>query len=465
MEFNKSLKRSLMSHTQRMNDKKLRWIWIGNVEVEEYWKDEETLSLPGDKINTSRYLVNRMGEMSLFLADSDDIVCLKDNVDQDYLNYVKKFRGDLPHIYVCQSSDENKNVTQSLLEEVELFSKILDKDYQYMILPYGSSKFEEELAEKIGAKLASPLVSVCKKVNSKTYSRNLSGQVGIRQVEGATVDTLKELEDQFHQLKYLLDEGPLVLKDALGVSGKGMVLIDSEKKFNGIFKMLQRSSKKKGHDQTQFILETWMGKKKDLNYQILIDENGNSKLVSIKEAIVQNGVHSGHLQPVSLNNKQREDLEVAVEKIGKKLFQDGFFGIAGVDGFIGNDDHLYPCLEINARFNMATYQNRILEQWVESNATIMACPININVTEHINFSSVKQALHDYLYFPSSESGVIVHSFSTLQKAWNGSSRNGRLYTVLVGKNKEECILLSQKVEEVLSQLFKGIEEEYFQTLK
>ncbi|WP_341283083.1 AMP-binding protein [Paenibacillus sp. FSL H8-0537] len=432
-----------------------RRLWIGNVEVERFWKDKSLLSLPGDKISRSQAIVNKMGEMVLFLAGPDDVVCLNHQPDEQFLAYVKRFRGgNLPKLVIRESGVEELNLTESLLEDPHFLEALKkDIDPNVCLIPYGTSVLEEELAQTLNMRIAAPSAEVCVEVNSKAYSRRLCEQEGIRQVPGCVGETLTELEVGFRKLIPFMSQGKLVIKDAMGVSGKGMVQLDSETSFENLMKMMRRSARKAGHERVSMLIEQWISKEKDLNYQILVTRDGHIELLSVREAIVRDGVHMGHMYPVSLTEQQSSALEDAVMKIGRRLIESGFFGIAGIDAMIGCDGHLYPCLEINARFNMATYQNRILQEWMPQQSVMMAVPIYCTLRENISFESVRDALGELLYYPGRNSGVLIHAFSTLNNVRSdGQPRKGRMHTLIIGKTFEECQLLSSQTERLLERL-------------
>lgn len=153
------------------------------------------------------------------------------------------------------------------------------------------------------------------------------------------------------------------------MSGKGLIIIDSEEKFNKAIKMIEKGLNKKNNGKVSFVLEKWIRKTADINYQILIERNGKVIYYGAKECIVEDGVHRGHLYPTYITRKLDEELRKAGEKIGRQLYQDGYYGIVGIDAIYDQEDMLWPNLEINARFNMASYQMRIQENFYKIKGT------------------------------------------------------------------------------------------------
>ncbi|CAM4262386.1 hypothetical protein BAMA_04610 [Bacillus manliponensis] len=425
------------------------FIWLGNVEVEQHWGKEDVITLPGSNISKSQPLVNKIGEMGLFLAGQNDIVCLKDTVDEDYAQYIEEIRGFIPEVLNFHVDNPDINISETILwnkESTNLLQK-MNVENKYSLLPYGTSQLEEEISIRTSIPLTTPKANVCQEVNSKLYSWELSEKFELRQVTGTVSRSLDELEGNYKKIRKQLGEKPLVLKDSMGVSGKGMVLIDSENKFNSIMNLLRRSSKKKGHTNIEMLLESWIEKERDLNYQFLIDRKGNVTFTSVREALVYKGVHLGHKLPVNLTSEQEAELERAYKVIGKQLAESGYYGVVGVDAMIDRKGLLYPCVEINARFNMATYQNEIVESFFEPETFFTAIPLEITLKELVPFNKIKKELNSILYTKEKGYGVIINGFSTLNL---GINKKGRLYTIILGRSMQHCEEMTKKLKEFLS---------------
>lgn len=432
-----------------VSTEKQDFIWLGNVEVEQHWGNSEVITLPGSNISKAQPLVNRIGEMGLFLAGPNDIVCLKDPVDEGFLQYIEEIRGFIPEVVSFYVDNPDINISKTILsneESTKLLQRI-NEENKYRLLPYGTSYLEEEISIKASVPLSTPKAQVCKEVNSKLYSWRLSEEFGLRQVTGNVSRSLGELEHNYKEIRRNLGDTPLVLKDSMGVSGKGMVLIESENKFNNIMKLLKRSSEKKGNSNVEMLLESWIEKERDLNYQFLIDKKGKVTFTSVREALVYKGVHLGHKLPVNLTVEQEAELERAYKVIGKQLAENGYYGVVGVDAMIDREGLLYPCVEINARFNMATYQNEIVEKFFEPEKFFTAIPLEVTLKELVSFNQIKKGLKEILYTKEKGYGVIINGFSTLNL---GINKKGRLYTVILGHSMQHCEEMIKRCKGFLS---------------
>ena len=100
----------------------------------------------------------------------------------------------------------------------------------------------------------------------------------------------------------------LVLKEAMGVSGKGLVVLDSQGSgLERALAMLRR--KAKPGIPCRFVLEKWIDKLNGYSItKFLVTPDGDVRLLCIKEAVTRNGVHMGHYSPPLLAPRQRREL-------------------------------------------------------------------------------------------------------------------------------------------------------------
>lgn len=460
MTFDKKLKKLLV------NDENAQFIYINNFEVEEVWAEDDVFKLPTFTLGKSNRVVNRMEELGLFLATDEDFLILKEDVDFDYISFLIENNLTLPKRIILEKNYPELNVTENILqcEDTLCALRSLQGENIYL-MPFGPSNLEERLSELVGIPLATPTASICKKVNSKIYSRNLNNTFRIEQIPGYNCESIEELEKGFQLLKQFLIQGEkLVIKDANGVSGKGIVVIDSEKKFFNYCNFVKKSFKKNSNQKFQMVIEKWITKTCDLNYQFIIGKNGEIEFNFVKESIVENGVHQGHVIPSRLNETQVNELINAANIIGKALYTDGYFGVVGVDAILSTDGTLYPNLEINARFNMSTYQSLIQEKFIGDNKFALANKKNFLLDSYLSFKELKILLSDLLFKDNEGIGILITNFATVNAAFqsNGTSFEGRLYYVIVEKDMESVWILEEEIKKRISLLERKAREKSVQ---
>ncbi|PQP83671.1 hypothetical protein C0Q44_02990 [Paenibacillus sp. PCH8] len=284
-------------------------VYLNNFEVEEHWSEPGILKLPSLSIGSAADVVNRMEELGVFLAGENDIILLKSPPDQGFIADAQALGFGRSRCIAAEHNDPAMNITTTLLHCPRTIDKLRElsqvAESPAYLVPFGTSDQEEELSRRTGIPLAVPSSDIFRKVNDKGYSRRLNMELGIRQIPGVECTTLDELASGFDRLKSVLAQGGrLVLKDSMGVSGKGITVIADEARFYKCMNMLEKQATKKGIRMINYVLEQWIDKICDLNYQILIDRSGGVEFLGVKESLVEQGVHQGHLMPSRLNEVQ-----------------------------------------------------------------------------------------------------------------------------------------------------------------
>ena len=423
-----------------------RFVFVNNFEVERSWAVDEP-KLPGAGIAFADATVNRMEEMGVLLADSGDAVVLKAAIDPEFAGYLAGLGAAAGRTLAAERTEPALTVTEDALSSPRLLADLRAlADGRTYLMPMGISTSEQELSEATGLPLAGPSAAVCKAVNGKIFSRLLVERSGLRDVPGRVVTTVGELRGALTEQLAL--GGRVVVKESLGVSGRGMVVIEDEQRAQRLLRLIER----RGPDaRANLVVESWIERAQDLNYQLVVSRSGAVRFETVKAAVLRNGVHQGHRFPVRLPAQATKDMLQAAQTIGKALAAEGYFGVVGVDAMLAPDDVLYPCLEINARFNMSTYQNRIVEHYIPEGMHGIAATFALRLTRPHSFGEVADALGELLYEGGSEpgprTGVLVNNFATLNAAaTDEGSFHGRIYGICVGHTPEQAVALRQEAD-------------------
>ncbi|RFU82511.1 ATP-grasp domain-containing protein [Streptomyces triticagri] len=444
-------------------------VLLGNFEVENQWARGEP-ALPRVAAHAGSAVVNSMDEFALLLGGPYDHVVLKSAPDEGYRRYLESLGLRLPTVHVVAHADPRRTVTEDALEDPGLIKTLAGLAAGGARLSaHGVSTVEERLAEATGLGLAAPDAALCKRVNSKIYSRRAADELGLRQARGWACDTLEELADAVRGAGELLASGrKVVVKDAYGVSGKGIVVLDSEQRLARLHRMAEAQAKRAAADdgavRTSLVIEEWVAKRCDLNYQFTVDRSGSVHFDFVKEALTEAGVHKGHRMPARLDGAQTGELREAARLIGERLAADGYFGVVGVDAMVAPDESLYPVLEINARNNMSTYQSV-----VHDGARPLAGPGQVAVARHypvrltrpFGFDEMRGVLDGLLLERGRSGGLFVNNYATVNAAWAPGPRpdgaaaepfEGRLYGVLVEDGAERLDALDADITRRLADL-------------
>ncbi|MFE6941365.1 preATP grasp domain-containing protein [Streptomyces chartreusis] len=432
-------------------------VFLGNFEVENQWALGEP-ALPRVGAHAGSAVVNRMDEFALLLGGKDDHVVLKTPLDDGYRTYLEGLGLALPTVHVVAGQDPRRTVSEDALADPELLRTLsaLAADGA-RLTAHGISTVEEELAQRTGLALAAPDAATCKRVNSKVYSRRLADELGIRQARGWACETLDELAAAVAAAGELLAAGrKVVVKDAFGVSGKGIVVLDSDKRLARLHRMAVTQAERAagegegGTVRTALVIEEWVAKRADLNYQFTVGRDGSVHFDFVKELLTENGVHKGHRMPARLTERQVAEIAATADLLGERLAADGYFGVVGVDAMIDPDDGLYPVVEINARNNMSTYQSVVHEGLAGPEEVAVARHFTVRLTRPLPFAELREVLDGLLLTERGPRprGLFVNNYATVNAAAADAGADGfegRLYGVLVAASDAEVAALDTDI--------------------
>ncbi|MEV4313249.1 hypothetical protein [Actinocrispum sp. NPDC049592] len=401
-------------------------VLLCNFEAEAQWARRH-VGLPGVGFSASTDMVHRMEELGVLLAGPGDTLVLSHDLDPGFRSYIAELGFEPPEIVVPSDVRPGRSTTDNAIASPGTVDRLTRTGGT--LLPMGTSEAEQKLAAETGLPLAVPSAEVFERVNSKIYSRRLVEAAGLRPVPGYCCETADEF---LAVLDTYSDGTTLVVKDAYGVSGKGLLVLDSRAKVDGLAKLVRRRATRTGDGRLHVVVEHWLPKRFDLNYQLTVARDGTITYDFVKQALTEGGVHKGHLSPVDLPARQHEELRQAVDAVGTRLFADGFHGVAGVDAILGEDGVLYPVLEINARLNMSTYQGGVTERLVPPGHVCLARHYPLRLAAPITFADVRRVLGPLL----ADRSVIVTCFGTVNANASGEPPfDGRLYTMLVAPDR------------------------------
>ncbi|WP_117212771.1 ATP-grasp domain-containing protein [Allorhizocola rhizosphaerae] len=420
-------------------------VLLGNFEVEDEWARDE-VGLPSVAGRASAAIVNRMDEFAVLLAGGGDYVVLKSAPDPDYLSYLDGLGLDLPTILVTDGQDPANTVSVDALRSPRLLSELKKLDAH--LFPHGMSTVEEQLCELTGLAPALPPAALVKSVNSKIYSRRVATELGLPQAHGWACETVTEFAAAADAARASLAAGRrLGIKDAFGVSGKGIMVVDDERRLDQLVRMVTRRAERSGDQRIALVVEEWADKALDLNYHFTVGRDGSVRFDFVKEAITENGVHKGHHIPARISPEHYAQIVQCAQLLGERLAADGFHGVVGVDAITTRDGGLLPVLEINARNNMSTYQTRLQETFMRPGMVALARQYHLTLMGHVSFAQMRDRLGGLLF--TGQQGLLVNNFATVNAAAtdDGRSYSGRLYGLLIAHSEEELTALDASIAE------------------
>lgn len=415
-------------------------VWLFNIGIEKYWNNFEGLVIDEkeDKI------VNHVEEMNLLITSKQDYLILRESPSKTYLEELQENGFEIPHIICPDIKDEKKSISEIILEDKKILSflkNIVEKNENVYLVPYGVSYLEEEIAKRCNLKLIGNRAEKSKQVNNKIFSKEVAKKLGFMTpicLVCHTVDEVRQAYEKLHK-KY----NRIIVKTPCNASGKGMWLIEDEKKLRTVSLIIARlTRRKKG---ISWIVEGWIEKKKDLNIQIYVSENGYVEVFSIKEQILNGTVYIGSYIPADLTDEQKEQCIYYGKKIGAYLYSEDFNGIFGIDALITKDEKIVPIIEINGRFTLSTYVS-FLEP-LKRNKVIYSFYLRKRFVEDFNYFILVNEIKKNGLWYNKNRGLIVYIASTADAQI--SEGNCRLFCIAIGDSKGETKILFDEFEKTL----------------
>ncbi|MEU7108313.1 ATP-grasp domain-containing protein [Streptomyces sp. NPDC046215] len=431
-----------------------RFVWLCNFEAEAAWARGRT-GLPLPRASAAGALAHRMEQLGALLAEPGDVLLLGEDLDPDFRRYAERAGLGLPDVLVADGGYQG--TPEAVLASPRLLGELRQLAGQgAYLMPMGNSAVEQRIAEVTGLRLAVAGADVCERVNSKIYSRRICAALGLRTVPGHICGSVAELREAVG--RYDPGARPLIVKDAYGVSGKGLLVLDSAARADRLLRMVDSRARRTGSDALELVVEHLLPKSADLAYQFVVDRAGRVHLDFVKEALISGGVPNGNLTPAALTDDQHEELVAAAHLLGGRLHEDGFFGVVGVDALLGADGSLYPVLEINARLSMGSYQGRVIERFLPPGGVALAKHYPLTLTRRVPFAGVEAALAAAGGAPGPGGGAVITCFGTLGAGARAAAPSrGRLYTLLFAADRASLTALDGRIARELGRV-PGIEE-------
>lgn len=399
---------------------KKKIVWLYNIGVENVWHNTVTI-----KDNNSVKIVNEMEDMNLLLASTDDIVIMRNTPSNEYLSYMKEMGFNIPTIFELNYNDESKNISELLLEDDILLSKLKNLSDDYVLFPYGISELEEKISEITGLKLIGGSSKLSKIINNKIFAREVSESLGFKTTEGKKC-TFEQIEEETNNL--FVKYKKVIIKTPYGASGKGLYLVENKENIKRILLILKRFYT----NEDFFLVEGWVENKKDFNYQLYVDDM-EIKLFSIKKQIIDKTIYTGSLFQV--DKKIESEILSKGMIVGKYLRKKyNYNGFLGVD-CLTDSNELIPIIEINGRLTLSTYLSFIPSMFKNKcYFSFYKNVIDLTFSEVIN----KLKLANLQYSAILGKGAICYVEGTLQK-------NGRLFMLVIADNDNEIKDIYNKI--------------------
>lgn len=386
-------------------------LWVINFEVERFWSNVNPKHILGPSFPSGLVHLVAPEQHVLCVSRPQDIIVLRNQPDPGLFQYLKSLGLGQGHVYSIESSSThwNESLSQCVLRQPEHISSLralVKKNQVKYLTPFGATVADSSLAKELGLSLSCAEATTSERVNSKIFSHEINHAASYSAIPGNIATTITELREYGTSF---LGQGEILIKDPMGVSGKGIKRISSSIELENYIQYLE----KRQFSKFELLVESLLDKTMDFNAQLIVKKNGEVVPLIIKTAITKDGKHLGHVSGVDLPTETSECIHNASLYIGQKLYAKEFYGIAGHDAIQTRDGNIYPNLEINARLNQSSLQ-WTLDQGLQCNNYFWFGFIEIETDSKLSFSRAIKILDDgsLLFTAEQPRGFLpINSFS------------------------------------------------------
>ena len=327
-------------------------VLISEYESEARLREPDSFSLPSLRLFQKRneFLLNGMDGLTIAMLEDGDTIVTRKPLPEEYLRYwtanIRSISNFSPH---TDSETETLSVYQ-LLERDSEAPAILK---QSQIINYAAVPEYFELCRTIGITPEIPSLSLIRQLNSKAYSNELRIRLDLP-AKGVHLQSPEEYDAYVY---HLLEEwGTVLIKDSMGVSGKGIMEIDSSGIAERIGNHFHRQMEE-GKTHFDFILEPKLNRKTDFSCQFHITGQGEVVIDGYQKNASKGYAYlgSGSLSQDEQNLIHASGYVETIQTIAADMASLGFYGYACTDSMITMEDRVIPLLEINPRMSMARF--------------------------------------------------------------------------------------------------------------
>jgi hypothetical protein len=436
---------------------------IGTFDAERFWRDPNLASLPSIRDPEMENVVMAMDELLFPFCEAQDVLITRYQMNACHKAYLHAIGFEFQSNSTGLEVPEGGSATRiaNIFDLILLSDRKEDFDSHWPdgahLSPFAVIPGADRTAARYGLKHDFPAIETVQTVNSKLYSTELNRRLGLR-FDSQTVYSHEEL---LATGLTLLRQGPFLIKDEFGVSGKGNLLIESEAILRRVAAYLEGQAAK--GRTVRFIMEPLLPKELDFSCQFHVDKDGTFRLISVQKLLNQNFAYQGSFAADNalLDALQEAGYFEVMKQAASELYRTGYYGDVCVDSMLLTDGRIVPIVEVNARRSMSLIKHYV-DRYLEKHSAA-GCMTHVTV-QFANDVSFEQLLGDLdregiLYKPERGFGILPLSANTLfinklvseNKGIRNKLVKGRLYYASVAREQENE-RLSAKAKEVLASL-------------
>lgn len=182
----------------------------------------------------------------------------------------------------------------------------------------------------------------------------------------------------------MLRGGPILVKDAFGVSGRGNVTVRSPERLQTLCRIVRAEEARS--KRVQLVVEPLLDKVADFSAHFCIGPRGDAEFLGFMTMINTGASYLGSRpleRRASATLATDAGYQAVVEAVLGDLAAEGYFGPVCIDSLILADSTVYPVVEVNARMSMGLLSLRLGRKVAERGqcATVLKLPLAPRGTE------------------------------------------------------------------------------------
>lgn len=418
---------------------------LGTFNSERLWQEGSMAGLPGMTDIEANNIVSVMDELLfVFCETENDVLITRYPKEKAFIQYLKDigFNYKYNSLHDQSINKEEKGDDKCIFELLAgLETPQLDIPSELNISSYSITPSTDKFCNRFGIKTSIPAIDVIKKINSKEYSHDLNKKLGI---DIGSVKITNSVELELLGIE-LLKNGPIIIKEYMGVSGKGNQLIDSEFMLKRLAKYFSKQESK--NRSIGLIIEPFIkNKTHDFSCQLNISEKGEITFLSLQEMVNEGfsfkGIReAGEFLTHKVNESNYFDI---IKKVASEIITEGYHGPLCIDSMLLDNNKIVPVVEINARKSMGLINYQLDKFLKKHSSKGMLMFYNFITSKSISFEDLLYKLeqNNNLFTRKSPSGILPLSSTSLNLNFhkgliNNNQYKGRFYFSVISNNIEE----------------------------
>ncbi len=394
-------------------------------------------------------------ERALLLARKNDIVCVLDSVDEEFLSFLSSLdigpgRKNILAVPRTDPKNGGANLTSLLAsnrEALQQLRRLVGSGENLILNPYVVSAREVELAsviEKIlgtGISMQGGNLSVVEHMSLKGTAKAKAVELGVPVPCGEIVE-LKWKENENLDLtpiqqaieRQLSDSPRVIIRGNSGSSGSTVILVENNpQSLRSALNAIQEKI------NNIYLIEPMLDFAVSPNIQMYVEPDpGRISCVAISDQILNSGMrHLGNVYP-----SQARTLKEMVESartMSKWMQTEGYNGIAGFD-FVEHENPRsgelkHFLVEINPRINASTYPKSLMESLNQKQGKgrpqIKAFLSAVIKTREGSFLQLQKKYGHLFYRPETGKGLFPYNIGCL--------KYGKFMMAIFGESRTEVV--------------------------